>query len=216
MEKPLKNGIFWDEYYALKKGVDFPSPFAEFCLGNYIQKNSRVLELGCGNGRDAFYFSQNEISVLGLDSSSVAVTACNDRVMGTELMERLRFSVADFTEIERYYQEGMNIIYSRFSLHSVTEDAESSILLKTYEILPRNGLFLTEVRTILDELFRQGKKIGEKEFVTDHYRRFIESSEFLKKCLSMGWKVKYFTENRGLASYKNEDPTVARFVLMKK
>ena len=206
---------FWDDFYSQRKGVDFPSPFAEFCLSNYIQKNSRILELGCGNGRDSFYFSQNETSVLGLDSSKVTVTACNDRIMGTELMERLRFSVADFSEIENYRQHGMNIIYSRFSLHSITEETEDSLLLKAYELLPINGLFLIEVRTIYDELFGQGKKISDREYITDHYRRFIDSSDFLKKCLSIGWKIKYFIEDRGIATYRKEDPIVARFVLMK-
>lgn len=209
------NGTFWDEFYAQREGVDFSSPFAEFCLSNYIRKNSRILELGCGNGRDAFCFAQNEICVMALDSSKVAIAACNDRIMGVALSERLQFAVADFSEIERHHTFGMDVIYSRFSLHSVTEQVENSILLKAYELLPSCGLFLIEVRTVFDELFGKGEKIGEREYVTDHYRRFIDSSELLKKCLRIGWKAKYFIEGRGLAPYRNEDPVVARFVLMK-
>lgn len=206
---------YWDEFYRNRKGVDFPTPFAEFCLKKYIHHKSKVLELGCGNGRDAFYFAQNGVSIVGLDQSEVAILANNARVENSGLMELLRFKAADFTELEKHCLVGTDVIYSRFAIHAITEETENKVLLKAYELLPAKGLFLIEVRTVNDDLFGKGRQISSQEYVTDHYRRFIDTTLFLKKCLSIGWKVRYLIEDRGLAVYKGEDPIVARFVLAK-
>lgn len=206
---------YWDEFYRNRKGVDFPTPFAEFCLKNYVHPKARILELGCGNGRDAFYFARHGIPVVGLDQSEVAIAANQDRREGAGFKQLLNFKVADFVEMERHFLEGTDVIYSRFTIHTIVEESENVVLSKAYEILPPLGLFLIEARTVKDDLFGKGKKIGEKEYVTDHYRRFVDTAIFLRKCLGLGWKIKYFIEDRGLAAYKNEDPVVARFVLVK-
>jgi len=210
-----QNVSFWDDRYVQEKGDNFPSPFAEFCVNNYIKKNAKILELGCGNGRDAFYFSKNEIFVHGLDLSKAAVASCNKRVVETKLEKLLQFSEADIDDFESYFRHGTNIIYSRFSIHSVSEDVENNVLIKAYNLLPQDGFFLIEVRTIFDELFGKGEKISETEYIDDHYRRFIDSAGFINRCLRIGWRLKYFIEDRGLAPYQNEDPIIARFVLQK-
>ena len=37
-----------------------------------------------------------------------------------------------------------------------------------------------ETRTIKDELYGVGKKIGRHEFISSHYRRFIDTNEIKK------------------------------------
>ena len=174
-----------------------------------------MLELGCGNGRDAFYFAQNGIPIVGLDQSDVAITANNARAEDVGLMNLLKFKTADFVEMEKHCLVGTDVLYSRFTIHAITEKTENMVLSKAYELLPGKGLFLIEVRTVNDDLFGKGKQISNNEYVTDHYRRFIDASLFLKKCLNIGWKIKYFIEDHGLAVYKDEDPVVARVVLVK-
>ena len=39
---------------------------------------------------------------------------------------------------------------------------------------------MIETRTIYDELFGVGKKISENEYLTDHYRRFVNPIEIKK------------------------------------
>ncbi len=78
-----------------------------------------------------------------------------------------------------------------------------------------DGLFLIEFRTIIDPLFKSGKKLSDFERFTDHYRRFIDGTKFLTQLINVGFHVKLFIEDKGLAKYYDEDPVVARCVLEK-
>ena len=60
---------FWDSYYNKSKGVFHPSDFAKFCLKQYIDKGSKILDIGCGNGRDSNFFGMNKLDVVGFDQS---------------------------------------------------------------------------------------------------------------------------------------------------
>ena len=64
---------FWNYFYKKKNSVSSASNFAKFCIKNYIIKNSKLLEIGCGNGRDAFYFCKKSIFVTALDKSKEVI-----------------------------------------------------------------------------------------------------------------------------------------------
>ena len=52
-----------------------------------------------------------------------------------------------------------------------------------------------ETRTIDDELYGIGEKIGNNEFFSDHYRRFIVPNEF-KKNFKKNFKIIYFKTSK--------------------
>ena len=56
--------------------------------------------------------------------------------------------------------------------------------------------------------------LGKHEYMTTHYRRFIEP-KVLKKKLSKFLKIIYFKESKNLAKFKNENPCVIRIILKK-
>lgn len=43
-----------------------------------ISKKSNILELGCGEGRDAIYLLNNGYNVLGVDYSFTVIDKCNE------------------------------------------------------------------------------------------------------------------------------------------
>ena len=51
----MKN--YWNKYYKLKLTPLAASSFAKYCWNNYLKKNRSILEIGCGNGRDSFFFN---------------------------------------------------------------------------------------------------------------------------------------------------------------
>ena len=74
---------------------------------------------------------------------------------------------------------------------------------------------MIETRTIYDELCGKGFKIGKNEFITSHYRRFIDP-EKLKKDINNSFKIKYFKLDKNLAKFKKENPKVLRIIGVRK
>jgi hypothetical protein len=72
-----------------------------------------------------------------------------------------------------------------------------------------------EVRTVYDELYGVGKKLKKNEYLTSHYRRFIDPMIF-KKQIEKKFSIKLFKIRRNFAKYKNENPLVLRIIAKKK
>ena len=49
---------YWDNYYANSdlNSKLIPSQFAAFVAGE-LKKNSYIIDIGCGNGRDSFFLA---------------------------------------------------------------------------------------------------------------------------------------------------------------
>lgn len=196
---------YWNKFYKKNMVINKPSNFAQFCLEKYIPPKSTILELGSGNLRDAYFFANNSHKVIAVDQNSVITNNSNNISLLTE----------NFTEIDLQLHKGFNVAYSRFSMHSIEEKDEDSILLKVFNALPKNGIFLIEARTIKDSLFGKGVYKGDNAYFTDHYRRFIDPSEFIRKVQSIGYKILFSVVSDGLSIYEDQDPILMRIVLGK-
>ena len=64
---------YWNKFYKIKDKRILSSNFAKFIKKKIINKKSNILEIGTGNGRDAFYFSKYCKSVIAIDQSKVAI-----------------------------------------------------------------------------------------------------------------------------------------------
>lgn len=74
----MTEGISWDEFYANR---DKPAPFLKFSnlpdklVVDFLKEHKvkDAIEFGCGEGRNAIYLGQNNITVEGFDLSEVAI-----------------------------------------------------------------------------------------------------------------------------------------------
>ena len=64
---------YWNKYYSKKLGVQEPSSFAVYVL-KMMSDGDSILELGCGNGRDSFFFAEHGIQVFALDQSEIVIS----------------------------------------------------------------------------------------------------------------------------------------------
>ena len=204
---------YWDGYYKKRKAPISPSSFALFCSENYLTPGQHILEFGCGNGRDSFYFAA-KYSVLGLDASKVVVAANNARVE-REGFSNLSFISGEFGRIQTDTVVTFDACYARFVMHAMSEDAEDLALKEAWRILKIDGLLLLEFRTDKDALMQQGSTLSAYERVTDHYRRFINFASFCAKVERKGFSIEYALEREGLASHGADDPVVGRIVARK-
>jgi SAM-dependent methyltransferase len=218
-EKVMKdNGLFstrdndyWNRFYKDNPPLSMnASRFAKF-VSEQIIPGRTIIDLGCGNGRDSIYFHSLGMRVIGIDLSKEAIASLNNQNEAGRV-----FVCADFvSEIARYCQ-CTYYVYSRFSLHAISENQEQVLLKNVFAALTHGGYFFIEVRSVNDELFGKGKEVGRNTFeYGGHCRRFIIMQELLDKLLATGFAIKYAEQKRGFAPYQCEDPEVIRIIAEK-
>ncbi|MEX0373686.1 class I SAM-dependent methyltransferase [Spiribacter roseus] len=207
-----KTKKYWDNFYEKERlGVeDIPSQFAAFVLSEFSGRKT-VIDVGCGNGRDSFFFARHVPKVIGIDASKSAIESCHKK------REHIGFGNAEFHQVDLssldyclWFFESVSaelensVVYARFFLHAIDEEAEENFLKLAKFVSERGGAVAAEFRTHRDE--QQQKE------TSAHFRRYINPLEFMENARSAGLSLSYFTEGFGLAKYKSDDAHVARFL----
>ena len=208
-----KNKKFWNNFYKNNLAVSRPSDFAIFILKFLKKNNSKIIDIGCGNGRDLFFFKKNKIDFIGIDLSKNATQLIKKKLENKQ--EKNKVFNNDFVRFD--YKKNVRTkfsIYSRFTWHTINQKNEDKFLNKISNLPNLTYLFI-ETRSIKDDLCGVGKKIGKNEFVTDHYRRFINKKDLIKK-LQKSFKIIYLKESKGFSKFKKEDPCLIRVIAVKK
>ena len=211
-EKYDRDTEYWNEFYMNDKGEHTPSLFAEYIWDSYLKNgNGNLLELGCGNGRDSAFFLSKGIMVTAIDASQNAIQALGSKYNGNS---NAIFLCGDFVNYK--YKQSYKYCYSRFSIHAISEEQESQLIKNLSDHIIKCGYLFIEVRSVNDELYGKGKKVGEESFVFDgHYRRFLRMGDLISKLENAGFIIDYASEKRGFAPYKDEDPYVIRVIAKK-
>lgn len=203
---------YWNAYYSKDVTPHDASDFACYVLENYLKKSYRLLELGCGNGRDSLFFHKNGIQVVGVDSAQLVI----DKIREQYKSEDILFVCDDFTRTNTLYQQQFDYCYSRFTLHAVNEQQEIQLIKNVNQCLKRGsdkGYFFIEVRSVKDEIYGLGEKLSEDEYIYEgHYRRFARKEKLEQRLQENEFKVVYSEESRGFAKFKDTDPIVLRIV----
>lgn len=212
----LSQKKFWDKFYK-NNNKNNRSSFANFIKKKYlIKKKGKLLDIGCGDGRDSFFFSNQDLKVYGIDKSKIA-TQNNQNVVKKYKFMNLFFFSLDILSKKIFKLGKFDFIYSRFFLHTINERTQRKIFLNILnKIIKEKTLCFFEFRTIKDDLYKVGIKKSKYERITDHYRRFIDVNNFLQKnYIKKKFKVLYLVEKKNLSIYKRDNPVVCRLVLKK-
>jgi SAM-dependent methyltransferase len=202
--------LYWDDFYAASAAdrLPLPSQFAVFVAGE-LDGAHRIVEFGCGTGRDAIFFAGRGHEVIGIDASPQAVKASeararNARVDATFLTARVddKHLVAQLPPSERPL-----VVYARFFVHAITDAEEQTFLDLAAELTKAGDRLAVEYRTTRDS---SGAKV-----TPGHYRRFVTPARFQARALGRGFDVAYAVEGFGFAKHQLDDAYVARAVFVK-
>ena len=172
------NRNFWNKFYKKKLAVNKPSNFAIFIHKFLKKKKIKIVDVGCGNGRDLIFNY-------------------------------------DFVKFNyKKYIKNTFSIYSRFTWHTINKKDEIIFLKKISSLTNLQYIFI-ETRSDKDDLFGKGRKMSKNEYITDHYRRFINKNELIKN-LKKNFKILYLKESKGFSKFKNEDPCLIRIIAINK
>lgn len=208
-----KNKAYWDNFYK-KDFVDIPSQFCVY-VATCAKKGSLIVELGCGNGRDSLFFSKMNFRVLGVDLSLSAIETCNIK---SARENDIQFICGDISDLNIYediskiidsMSSGLGVcFYSRFVMHSIDDQQQESFILAIRNLMQKGDKIFFEFRSLDD---KHTAKIFD-----NHYRRYVDTDQFIKKLEKIaGLDVVYSITGRGMAMFKNEDPSVSRVVAKK-
>jgi trans-aconitate methyltransferase len=100
--------------------------------------DARVVEIGCGDGRDAKVLAQRTKYYLGFDISEELIKLAREHVPDAN------FEVADATEFE--FPDGTDIVLAFASLLHLNQGEISDVFKRAYNAMNPNGLFYVSMK----------------------------------------------------------------------
>jgi 2-polyprenyl-3-methyl-5-hydroxy-6-metoxy-1,4-benzoquinol methylase len=159
------NNKFWDKEY-LKKGIpssfrDEPSGVLLWCLQNLKilemgEKHPKVLDVGCGKGRNSVFLAQNGFNVTALDSSKVAIRMANKLALSLNKELRPKF-------LHQKIQDGLPGNKNQFDLitdifvykHQINLDDRKRYRKDIKKVLKKTGILLISLADKEDGYYSQ-------------------------------------------------------------
>lgn len=204
-----RDTAYWNQFYENIHDIDNPSLFA-MEIGKQLEPAKSLLELGCGNGRDSVYFHQLGMNVTAIDASDKVIEALQEKYQEGN---NICFICDDFVCAPAIFVGQYDYCYSRFTIHSINEEQENEVIENVYGVLKEGGKFFIEVRSINDELYGKGQKVGRNSYVYEgHFRRFIVKKELEQKLICAGFVIEYSEEQKDFAPFGNSNPPIIRII----
>ena len=212
-KKITDDSAYWNAYYKKQAAPIHPSSFAEY-ISKYLDVGKKLVDLGCGNGRDTKYFGNYNLSVIGVDSAKDVI----DSLKETNEYDNVVYVNDDFTLSKILFQQNFDYCYSRFTMHAINKKQQDALISNVYTSLCKGGYFFVEARTVNDSIYGLGMKVENEEnayIYEDHYRRFIDINEFSKQLKDMGFEIVEAMESKDFSKYGDSNPTLMRVIARK-
>mgnify|MGYP003609807356 CR=1 FL=1 len=116
-----------------------------------FDKNSELLEIGCGSGRDASFMSKNDFNITAIDGSINMIKEAKN--IHPELFKKL-FHKTLPNDLE--FDKKFDGIYSIATLMHLSKNDLKITISKIYDLLNQNGKFLMSVSLFRDDINKDG------------------------------------------------------------
>lgn len=135
----------------------------DWMLKGNIQADSRILDAGCGSGRNLLYFMQNNFDVIGVDSNESEIRALN--FISENLNHEPVGQVARIQELPFENHSFEFIICSRVLHFSETTEDFSRQLQELKRVLsPRGTIYLSMASTLgIKDFETHGSKVSYRD-----------------------------------------------------
>jgi SAM-dependent methyltransferase len=150
------------------------------------QPNRRVLEVGCGQGREAISLARRGFAVSAFDHSEVAISIARTNAIKADL--KAAFVEHDMTRPLPYMQRSFGGVFAHLSLHYFDDLTTQMLFNELHRVLVPDGVLFFTVRSVYDPLYDQGVHIGGNIFcLKGHVRHFFDIP-YIREVLSK-WDV---------------------------
>lgn len=172
MEKEILNAQreHWEETFARKPEMfgDQPSEAARKATDIFKKEGrTKVLELGCGEGRDTIYFARNGIGVAALDYSREGLEAVSRKAREAGLEGFIETRAHDIRNPLPFDDNLFDACFSHMLFCMALTTAElQSLSSEIRRVLTPGGLNIYTVRHTGDAHYKQGIHRGEDMYET--------------------------------------------------
>jgi len=175
------NKVYSDDSAFFGEG---PSNFAKKCYEYFMQnKVKKILELGCGQGRDSIFFSLNNLEVYVVDSSIVAIEGIQK--FNENNYQTINVKCIDVRQGLPFEDNNFDAVYSHmFYNMNFTNEELQFLFQESFRVLKTNGLLYFSVRSDNDTLFQKGLEVNEDIYEINGFQIRFFSKEQIESLLS--------------------------------
>jgi SAM-dependent methyltransferase len=148
----------------------------------------KILEIGCGQGRDAIYFSQNRYDVEAFDISENAIKFVNNikQILG---LTNLNAFIHDVEKPLPYSPEYFDFVYSNLALQFFDLNILDKVFQNVSKLMKKNSLFFFSTKKKGDKYYKSGNKVTDDAFEYKGITRYFFDSAVLKNLLSNHFEI---------------------------
>jgi SAM-dependent methyltransferase len=187
----------WNRVYSSDASFfgDLPSNFGLNCHEEFKKQGvKKLLELGCGQGRDTTFFASNGIDVVAIDSSRVAIDALSKITREKNLT--IKPMIHNASEGIPFNDSHFDAVYSHMFFNMrLTDDQVKYLFVEVNRVLKSGGLNLFSVRSDNDAMYRKGAEVEKNIYDINGFQiRFFTRSDLRNISLSNGFEPYKITE----------------------
>lgn len=160
-------------------------------LRGRIARGMRLLEAGCGGGRNLVYFLKNGYEVFGADADAGAVAAT--RQLAAALAPRLPADNFRVEPVERmsFPDECADVVVSSAVLHFAADDAQFEAMLRgSWRVLKPGGLFFCRLASSIGIESKVVPIQGRRHRLPDGSDRYlVDEALLVRRTVELGGRL---------------------------
>ncbi len=206
----MDNKQYWSnkhQKYSATDWIDNPSLFSKFTL-EFLPKQGNLLDLGCGQGQDSRFFSENGFKVTAADFSLAALDIAKAK---TKLDLDIVYEPHDMQEKFVYEDDSFDVVYSHMAIHYFDNEVTNKLFFELTRVLKPNGILAVQVNSKSDPEIINSKIISEDLYETPSglIKRFFDEASILKFAQNKFETI--VLDSKG-ETYKDENKSLIRYI----
>jgi SAM-dependent methyltransferase len=162
----------------------------------------RILEVGCGQGREAINLARRGYEITAFDLSPTAINIAQENAKTAHV--DVDFSERDVSDPLPYEANSFQGIFAHLSLHYFDDVTTRSIFTELARILTPGGILYFTVRSVGDRFYRKGTRIDKNLYCYEgHIRGFFDTGYAHK--LLRRWQIRV-SEHYEVTGERRDNP----------
>ncbi|MEK0443042.1 MAG: hypothetical protein RL403_2020 [Bacteroidota bacterium] len=159
-------------------------------LKGRFTKEMKILDVGCGEGRNAVYFLQKNYPIFGIDPNEVAIQYC--RILAKTINPETdihRFQVGEGAAIP-FHAAAFDAVISSAVLHFAEGHAHFwKMITEIHRVLKPGGIFWMRMCTGFGKILEESEHLGEGRYaLPDGSERYVLLPKGLQQLERLGFR----------------------------